>query len=454
MKNNYFNKKVLIIGLGLSGRSAAQFLLNQNASVIGVDRQISAICQLTEMENLKQRGMETAHDSLEVNFSSIDLVILSPGISPTHTLVKRAKQLDIEVIGEIELGCRVASQSILAVTGTNGKTTVTLLVNHVLNCSGFSSKALGNVGVPLTQEIVQNSTFLDTIVLELSSYQLETMQQKVFDAGLLLNITPDHLDRYVDMENYAAAKGRLGKCLKSKKNLFIEYETWQNFSELFKGISVQTYGYTKNSIIYSDLQAIYYQDKDSFALPNDLQGQPTHELENLMGAYALCSTKGVSGNDFIKAYQTFKKPPHRIQYVDQVQGVHYFDDSKGTNINAVVRAVESLKGPIILIAGGLHKGVSYLSWKEQFKGKVNKIFAIGQAASRIHEDLNGFIPVEMINGLENAVLKASQIAKKGDYVLLSPGCASQDMFKDYVHRGEVFQKTVQSLVNKEKIKNV
>jgi len=450
MPNRYLHKKVLVIGLGLSGRAACQFLLNEGATVIGVDSRAQEIVNLTEIQDLQTNGLEIKDDQFPIDFKTIDLVILSPGIPVTHPLVEKAKQCNKEIIGEIELGCRSITNSILGITGTNGKTTVTLLVTHVLNHCGIACRALGNVGHPLTREIAKNLTSLDTFVLELSSYQLETMQQKVFDSGLLLNITPDHLDRYRDIEHYAFAKSQLAKCLKVNKTLFIEYETWQTFSKLFEEVNVKTYGYTPHSIIYTDLKNVYFHGDLAFCLPINLQGKRSHEVENLMGAYALCLDKGISGSDFINAFATFKKPPHRIQFIDQIQGVYYFDDSKGTNIDAVKRAVQSLPGPIILIAGGVHKGIDYISWKKEFKGKVKKIIAIGQAARKIQEDLQDDIGVDITDSLENAVYEAAQIAKKGDYVLLSPGCASQDMFRDYAHRGEVFQQTVQSLVNKEK----
>jgi len=447
MTTRYQNKRILIIGLGISGRSAARFLLQKGAGLIGVDRNLNELDGHVEIQSLEKAGMEIHHDQTEIDFSQIELVILSPGISALHPLVQQAVHINIEVIGEIELGCRHVQSPVLGITGTNGKTTVTLLVQHVLTFCGFSSQALGNVGTPFTQEIDQNALNLDAIVLELSSYQLETMEQKVLDAGLILNITPDHLDRYKNMFNYAKAKARLGNCLKLEKPLFIEYQTWQDFSGLFEEFCVETYGYTRHSMIYSDLRHVYFRDKKVFELPENLQGQPSHDLENLMGAYGLCTTKGISGTQFIEAFKSFKKPPHRIQFVRNFRGVDYYDDSKGTNIEAVIRAVQSLKGPIILIAGGLDKGASYQPWISQFKDKVKNILVIGQASNRIQQDLNHHMPVEILESLESAVSRAAQLAKNGDSVLLSPGCASQDMFKDYIHRGEVFQQVVKSLAH-------
>lgn len=453
MMSNYHNKNIVVVGLGLSGRSAIRFLLKRGARVIGVDCQIETLVHLPEIKELEKSGLQIDHDQTEIDFTKIQLVILSPGIPLTHTLVHQAVLKGIEVIGEIELGCRHVPIPILGITGTNGKTTVTLLVNHVLNTCHIRSKALGNVGTPLTQEIDQELMEFDTCVLELSSYQLETMRQKVLDVGLILNITPDHLDRYKNMQAYAQAKQQIINCLKLEYSLFVEYRTWQNFSKLFEGKVIHTFGYTSDSIIYSDLKQIYFRGEKVFTLPDYLQGIPSHDLENLMGAYALCMSQGISGAQFIEAFKSFKKPPHRIEFVEKFQDVSYYDDSKGTNIDAVIQAVQSLKGPIILIAGGVDKGMGYQSWIKIFQNKVKTILVIGQASNKIYEDLNGYVPVDFMQNLEQAVKKAAAIARKGDSVLLSPGCASQDMFKDYIHRGQVFQQAVRSLVNEE-IKNV
>ncbi len=453
MLDKSIRQHILVIGLGISGRSAARFLLNKNAFVYAVDHQIKELQKLPEVKQLVAKGMIVIEEELHLDLSTIDFIILSPGISKTHSLVKKAEKIGIKVIGEMELGCHFLTQSVLGITGTNGKTTVTLLVDHILNYCKLATKAAGNIGAPLTDEINKNPFCSKNFVLELSSYQLETMEQKVLDAALLLNITPDHLDRYSTLTHYAASKVKIASCLKSNGLFFVQYETWKNFANLFQNIAVQTYGYSKNASIYCDLTAIYHADQ-VFELPNALKGRPSHDLENLMAAYALCSVKKIEGKRCIEAYSTFQKPPHRIQFIAQINGVRYYDDSKGTNLDAVICAIKAFNAPIFLIAGGLHKGQSFGSWIAPFLGRVKKIFAIGQAATLIYQEIHPKISVEIVNSLQEATYQAALEAKNGEIVLLSPGCASQDMFKDYMHRGQVFQQTVQSLANKEKIKNV
>lgn len=440
----YQGKKVLVIGLGLSGRSAAAFLLTLGAEVHGVDRNAALLETHPDLLVIKQKGLTVKLD-LEVNdLTGFDLVVLSPGIPISHPLAEKALQMGIELVGEIELGCRAAKHSMIGVTGTNGKTTVTLLITHVLNKNGFQAKALGNVGVPFTQEILTLKP-QEIAVLELSSYQLETLQQKILDEALILNVTPDHLDRYETMENYAEAKFKIERSVKKDGVLFVEQQTGIAYGSLLKERQASFYGYTANCAIYTDLESVFHHGEVVFALPSTLKGKRSHDVENLLAAYAVCSRRGISGPQFLQAYATFKKPSHRIEFVLEREGVRYYDDSKGTNIDAVMRAVQSLDGMIILIAGGVDKGASYTPWIQSFKGRVKLICAIGQAADKIKGQLSHQIPVHLSASLDLAIQHAAGLAKKGEIVLLSPGCASFDMFRDYVHRGEEFQRLVRQL---------
>src|SRR4029077_14479995 len=216
---------------------------------------------------------------------------------------------------------------------------------------------------------------------------------------------------------------------------------------LLKGKKPRLYGYDKAAFISTDLSSVFSEGKKLFELPPALKNKKSHDLENLLAAFALCSDRGVLGETFLDAWLSFKKPPHRIEFVTEFQGVSYYDDSKGTNIDAVKRAVQSLEGPIILIAGGVDKCAPYTPWLEEFKNKVKLICAIGQAAAKIYEQLASHIPVMIFHSLDEAVHQATRFAQEGDNVLLSPGCSSFDMFKDYVHRGKEFQRIVHELAN-------
>jgi UDP-N-acetylmuramoylalanine--D-glutamate ligase len=441
------NKQVLVLGLGISGRAAVKFLLKRGAHVCAVDRNPELISNHPDVQELIHEGLVAKHESVPIQIQLFDLVVVSPGVPPSNPLYAAAQKAGIEVIGEVELACRFLNHPFLAITGTNGKTTTTFLIAHVLNESGKSASILGNVGVPLTAEIDSSSFGLEghILVVELSSFQLETLHAKVVDAGVILNITPDHLDRYPDLRAYASAKIHLKDCMKPDGQLYIFEAAYREFQDLFKGYRAFTYGYSPTSTFYTDKQNVYSSLHAEFLLPEQYHGMESHDVENLMAAYALCKTMGVTAEQFLKALATFKKPLHRLEFVRSFKDVAYYDDSKGTNIDAVIRAVNSLKGEIILIAGGVDKGAAYTPWIQAFAGKVKCVFAIGQAAFKIKQDLDSNLPVEESPTLEDAVKNATSLAKPGQVVLLSPGCSSFDMFRDYAHRGEEFKRIVNSL---------
>lgn len=444
--SRYSGKKILVIGLGISGRSAARFLHRRGAHIVGTDRNRELLNTDKDIAELLRLGVKISHDSEPLDVTQFDLIVTSPGAPPTHPYIAQALTSGIEVIGEVELACRSMSHRCLAVTGTNGKTTVTLLVTHVLNSAGMKAIALGNVGTPLTWAIdeVQEGS-LEIFVVELSSFQLDTLQARFVDAGVILNVTPDHLDRYGTLEAYAKSKLHLHDCLKPNGKLLVEDRCYQFFSSLFVNSQCLLYGYRKECHIHTDTHHIYVKNTDSFTLPQNYQGKASHDVENIMAAYALCREVGVTNEQFLSALQTFQKPSHRIEFVRTIDGVHFYDDSKGTNLDAVVRAVQSLDGNIVLIAGGVDKGAPYTLWLDSIAKKLKFICAIGKAAQKIKKDLGQHIPVELFSSLSDAVTHAAKVSKAGDIVLLSPGCASYDMFRDYVHRGEEFQRIVRAL---------
>lgn len=441
------NKKVLVIGLGLSGRAAARFLINRQALVWAVDSNPELLKMHQEVIELAQAGVAVCHEKELDEDIAFDLIVVSPGVPPANPHYAKAKKEGIEVIGEVELACRFINQPIIAVTGTNGKTTTTLLITHILNANGFSARALGNVGIPLTAELDSSAFGLEgnILVVEMSSFQLETLYTRVVDVGVVLNITPDHLDRYPDMRAYAAAKLHLKDCLKSEGKLYVFENVQNEYSDLIGDFKTFIYGYSSSCNLYTDKENVFLGDRIEFSLPSKCIGLESHETENLMAAYALCKEFGVTTDQFLQALMTFKKPAHRLEFVRCFNDISYYDDSKGTNIDAVIKAVNTLKGEIILIAGGVDKGAAYTPWISAFAGRVKCVFAIGQASLKIKNDLSKNVPVEECPTLEAAIKDATTLAKPGQVVLLSPGCSSFDMFKDYAHRGEEFKRIVNAL---------
>ena len=434
---------VLVIGLGASGVSAAHFLLKRGAAVAAVDQNRQLIQSDSKIHQLRQQGASILHESELCSLAEFDLVVVSPGVPPTQKQICEAVSRGVPIIGEVELGCREIQAPCLGVTGTNGKTTVTLMTAHILNQAGIKTASIGNVGTPVTA-VVDSSEPYSIYVIELSSFQLETAHSPFLDHGVILNITPDHLDRYESMEAYARAKLQIAPLIKSGK-LFAEQRCAADFSSLFNKLQpVYTYGYA-DEFVHTDTQKLYRQGMAPLDLPKAYQGRRSHDLENIMAVYCLCCEMGLSQNAFFEGLQTFKKPAHRLEFVRTRAGVNYYDDSKGTNIDAVVRAIETIQEPVILIAGGVDKGFPYSPWIAPFKEKVKRIYAIGEAAEKIRNSLQGHLSVELCATLEEAVVRASASAQTGDAVLLSPGCSSFDMFKDYAHRGNEFQRLVHAL---------
>lgn len=413
--------KVLVIGFGISGRSAAKFLLNRGQKVAAIDQRAEELKSDPQVAALLERGVSLSESDSPENLAQFDLIVVSPGVPSSHPVVVEALKQKIEVIGEVELACRSLRQPMIAVTGTNGKTTVTQLIGHVLNMCGKPAKVLGNGGVPLAAEADDLQD--EIVVCELSSYQLETLRCQVIDAGAILNISPDHLDRYPDMEAYAKAKLGMASCMKPGKTLYLSKQVLTDFGHLIIG----------------NKECIELFNEDGY------KSGFTHDEENKLAAKRLCMGFGVASEEFDEAEKLFKKPPHRIEFVRKRKGVSYFNDSKGTNLDAVRRAVERMEGPVILIAGGKEKGVSFTPWIDSFRGKVKKIIAIGEAKSTLIKELGQDFDISEKPDLGSAVLTASSIANDGDNVLLSPGCASFDMFRNFEDRGNHFKECVQLL---------
>ena len=441
---NYKNKKVLILGLGVSGRAAAAFLLRRGASVSGIDQNKSSLEHHDEIKELHAKGLQLLWNPALLNFKAWDEMIVSPGVPNTNPFYEGAILAGLTILGETELGFSALNQPCIGITGSNGKTTATLLIEHVLNSVGKKAKAVGNIGTPLTS-VVDSANPEEILVVELSSWQLETLKSRKLDAAVLLNITPNHLDRHGTLEKYAEAKINMGNCLKTDKKLIVGAHVYEQFKPLLEGFSLYTYGYSPTSNFYCDKQSVFKDEKLEFILPSLYRDRVTHDVENMMAAYAALCEMGVTAENFLQAFNTFKKPPHRIEFVKKIKNVAYYNDSKGTSLDAVAKAVKSLQGDSILIAGGRHKGASYCPWINDFEGHVRFICAIGEAATLIKSELGHFVPVEIFDSLESAVIHASKMARDGENVLLSPGCSSYDMFKDYAHRGEEFKRIVYAL---------
>lgn len=434
-------KSVCILGLGISGCSAAKYLLSQGALVYVVDDRWDTIQHQEPIQKLLTLGA----CQTETLPAGIEFLVVSPGVPRTHPLYVSAINQEVQVVGEAELALGVLAKThpCIGITGTNGKTTVTLLIEYLLNTCGIPAKALGNSGVPLTSSLLEKYPAETVIVAELSSFQLETLQTPVLDTAILLNITYDHMDRYFSFEEYLRTKVHLFDCLKPEGKGYVEERCFQKFSNFLAEYDLKRFG-IESSDYLSVRNSHLETPTSSHRLPEIHLTQSDHDLENLMAALTAV-LPFISVQEALDALPTFKKPSHRLEFVKEIKGITFIDDSKATNVDAVVRAIESISSPIILIAGGVDKGGSYQPWLKAFQNKVKAICTIGEAAKKIELELGNEVPIYSFEGLVEAVAFAASIAKQNDCVLLSPGCSSYDQFTSYVQRGMVFQDAVHAL---------
>lgn len=478
-------KTVIVVGLGKTGLSVARFLKHQGATVVATDT--AAEHELgTGINDLRKMGirLELGRHKPE-SFKRADLVVLSPGVSHTIEPVMQAQKQGIPIIGEIELASRFIREPIVAVTGTNGKTTTTELVGNMLKCSGISVFVGGNIGNPLIGYVDRNAN-VNVVVAEISSFQLDTIETFRPKVGVLLNISEDHLDRYPNFEAYVASKMRLFENQQAEdvavlngsdpiicsltKDLCSRKLMYPNPAADEGGAALNNHGIVLNSYDFIDLEPkisdlkskrqrlsskvgpisvgkTERHDPICLKLSNTkLRGR--HNLENACAASLAAMAAGGRPEGIQAALDNFRVLPHRLEYVDTILGVEYVNDSKATNVSAVARALECFSQPVVLIMGGLDKGSNFSALSQIIGKHTKKLIVIGDAATTIRTALGDAVSISSAASMSDAVQKAFQAANPGDVVLLSPGCASFDRYENYAQRGEDFKESVQKLKHK------
>ncbi len=435
----HVKRRVLVLGLGASGRSAANFLMRRGWDIVGVDRNAHTLRELAPALPWYALVSEEDAAGATAHLKPCALLVSSPGIDGGHFLHLRAAEWGIPRTGELELGVQGiveegGEHAIVWITGTNGKTTVVSWLEHILRRSSRDVLAAGNIGVPLTSCIEKAREKI--IVVEISSFQLETMSRNLFDGAALLNITPNHLDRHATWEEYVELKCKLQSLLKNPTHLLISQTVEEGFSSRLTR-PFQTFG-TGPSASVEFCKGWVRIDAQRANVSEIVGNRWTFEAGNLCAALGLAATLGLTIHEACRAAGGFKKPKHRLEWVRQEQGVDYYDDSKATSPDAVIQAVNLLGAPILLIAGGVHKGASYEPWIAAFAKRVKCILAIGEAAALIEHDVGSAIAVTRCTNLQDAVRSACALAVSGDKVVLSPGCSSFDMFENYQRRGQAF----------------
>ena len=436
-------KNVLVIGLARTGLEAARFLIGQGARVVVTDRK--------DMRDLPQ---EIA--TLPVTFragaedpawlTDVDLVVPSPGVPMDNPLLQEACRRNIEIISEIELAARFVRAPLIAITGTNGKSTTTSLIGAILKASGLKVFVGGNIGTPLIRFAAED---WDWGVVEISSFQLEWVNQFHPKVSILLNLTEDHLDRYANFAAYCAAKERIFQQQREENVAILNRDdpwVWRARNRIRARIVSFGWGAVAKGIFATPDEIIWRDETgaEHFSLENaKLAG--VHNVENLMAAVAAAKVVGIDSAVIRRAIEGFTGLEHRLEFVREKNGVRFYNDSKGTNVGAVVKSLMSFSDPVILLAGGVDKHGDYGILAKEISRTVKKLVVFGAAKDRIRASLGQLTRTAIAANLDDAVRAAFDDAVPGDVVLLSPACSSFDMFRDYEERGRVFKDLVRKL---------
>ncbi|HHV19057.1 MAG TPA: UDP-N-acetylmuramoyl-L-alanine--D-glutamate ligase [Thermoanaerobacterales bacterium] len=444
-------KHVLILGLARSGVAATIELTNLGAKVTASDMKSKE--ELKDTVFLENCGVQLVYGGHPLTLlNKCDLIVLSPGVPSDLEILEEARKRDIPVVSELELGFWFAKAPIIAVTGTNGKTTTTTLIGEILKNDGKNITLAGNIGIPLVRE-VEKAENKDYLVVEVSSFQLENIMHFKPKVSVILNITEDHLNRHKTFENYIEAKARILENLTEEEYAVLNYDDpivkslvkrvkprilpFSQKEELIRGI------YIKNGVIVIRENGKIYP----ILKAEELGIKGSHNLENAMAAVCVAWICRINLNNMAETLKDFRGVEHRLEYVKNIAGVKFINDSKATNPDAAQKAIEALKEPIVLIAGGYDKKSDYSGFIKAFNGKVKKLILIGDTAVDIESCAlkHGFYDIEKSTSLQEAVKLAFSAAIPGDIVLLSPACASWDMFESFEERGRIFKETVHSL---------
>lgn len=446
------NQKVLVFGSGISGIGATRLLEQVGREVILYDGNASLDAEKIKKQIGEQTKAEVILGDLQEDvMKTLDLVVMSPGVPTDLPVVDQMRDMGIPIWGEIELAFTYGKGDVLAITGTNGKTTTTALLGEIMKNYKESVYVVGNIGNPYT-EVALDMSEESVAVAEVSSFQLETIHEFRPCVSAILNITPDHLNRHHTMEAYIEAKEDVAKNQTKDDTCVLNYEdeVLRKFGENVNAEVLYFSSQRKlDKGIYLENGNIVYKDNEETVVCHveELQLLGTHNYENVMAASAMAIAYGVPMDVIRKTIKAFAGVAHRIEFVCEKHGVAYYNDSKGTNPDAAIKAVEAMNRKTLLIGGGYDKDSEYEEWIQSFDGKVKHLVLLGQTREKIAATARrlGFENIIMVDSLEEAVVTCAKLAEPGEAVLLSPACASWGMFKNYEERGDKFKEFVNAL---------
>ena len=443
------NKRVLVVGLGRSGVASALFLKEHGARVTVSDSK-SPDQLREEIPALLDHGIavETGGHG-ERTFQNQDLIVVSPGVPVDAAPLAQARALGEAVIGEIELASEFLQGPILAITGSNGKTTTTTLVGEILAKGGVRTLVGGNIGTPAIS-LVAKATPATAIVLEVSSFQLETIRNFRPKVAAALNVTPDHLDRHRTFQAYVDAKARVFENQQPDDFAVLNADD-STCVDLAARTRAQVFWFSRKKEVERGAflrkgQIVFRREREQEIMPvANVPLKGSHNVENVLAAISCGMLMGCSAENISTAVREFQAVEHRLEYVATVRGVEYYNDSKATNVDATIKALESFPANIHLILGGKDKGSDYTVLNELLRKRVKSVYTIGAAAEKIESHIRGATKIIPAGTMDSAVRSAAAAAQEGDVVLLAPACASFDQFKNYEHRGRVFKELVLAL---------
>jgi len=446
MKKDYSEKKVVVIGAGQSGQALVRYLVSRGASVALSDqRQREQIAGLDSLAGLNVRYDFGSHDL--ALFEQADLIAVSPGVPLDCAPLRLAASLNIPLLGEIEIAAAEIDAPIIGITGTNGKSTTTSLIGEAMKMCRKKVFVGGNIGTPLVEACGGD---YDVLAVELSSFQLETIKKFHPRFGLLLNLSSDHLDRYPDLHSYYLSKLELFRNMDASDFAVLNADDPEvcRLADSIKATKVWFSAQGKDvQGMLREVDNLYWNwNGADINLPLDqLQLQGEHNVENAMAAMIPALLFGCAAEDAWRAVCSFTGLEHRMQLVRELNGVRWYNDSKGTNVGSVVKSLSGLQAPVTLIAGGKDKGGEYAPLRPLVEEKVANLILIGEAAARMAQELSGAAEIRLAATLEAAVQQAYEVTPPGGTVLLSPACSSFDMFKNFAVRGEEFSRLVRQL---------
>ncbi len=445
-------KRVLVVGLARTGIATALFCAARGARVTATEeRAESEVAEAAAKLRAAGCALELGGHR-EATFLAQDLIVPSPGVSPTMPALVAARVQGIPMWSEIELSWRFLQGRLVAITGSNGKTTTTSLIGHILETAGIPVLVAGNIGTPLISR-VETSSDSTVTVAEMSSFQLETIESLRPDVGLLLNLTPDHLDRHASFEEYGRAKARIfenqtendAAIVNADDHVAVQYAPTRPrifwFSRL-KRVAKGAFLRGGEVVFRRDGAETVLLQRASIGLRGE------HNVENVLAAAAAALLVGAQPTAIAAGVRSFAGVEHRLEHLAEIGGVSFYNDSKATNVDATLKALDAFPGHLLVILGGKDKGGDFTLLCEPLRQRASRVLLIGAAAEKIAAQIGQVVPVEMVGTLDRAVRLAFESARPGDIVLLAPACASFDQFENFEHRGRVFKQLVRQLEQK------